>query len=223
MIAAITGATGLVGTHLLEYLLDNDQYKKVYAIGRNPPQIAAHHYGIEKLQLITCQLDEIHELVLPETIDHGFCCLGTTIKQAGSQQAFIEVDQLAVVAFAKLLTAQQNPNLLLQVISALDANSNSSIFYNRVKGQMEQALTALAIPQLQIFRPSLLLGKRQDSRPLETLGQWLFMFTGLFFIGPLQKFKPIQADKLAQTMCYQAQKAQQGVAIFENKDLHQLI
>jgi len=93
MIAAIVGATGLVGKSLLELLLDSEIYQKVYVLGRAKPKLASHHWGEEKLHYIACQLDELHEIELPDTVDHAFCCLGTTIKQAGSQQAFIEVDK----------------------------------------------------------------------------------------------------------------------------------
>ncbi|MCW3173154.1 NAD-dependent epimerase/dehydratase family protein [Shewanella subflava] len=221
MIAAIIGATGLVGKSLLELLLDSDLYQKVYVLGRSKPQLAAHHWGEEKLRYIACQLDELHEITLPETVDHAFCCLGTTIKQAGSQQAFIEVDKLGVLAFARLLHKQHHPKLVFQVISALDANPRSSVFYNRVKGEMEQQLTQLQLPHLQIFQPSLLIGKREDSRPAEQIGQWLFAFTSLFFIGPLLKFKPIHATDVAKAMYDYAQKEKPPLTIIDNKTLHQ--
>jgi len=221
MIDAIIGATGLVGKSLLELVLDSDLYQKVYVLGRSKPQLAAHHWGEEKLHYIACQLDELHEITLPETIDHAFCCLGTTIKQAGSQQAFIEVDKLGVLAFARLLHKQHHPKLVFQVISALDANPRSSVFYNRVKGEMEQQLTQLQLPHLQIFQPSLLIGKREDSRPAEQIGQWLFAFTSLFFIGPLLKFKPIHATDVAKAMYDYAQKEKPPLTIIDNKTLHQ--
>ena len=221
MIAAIIGATGLVGKSLLELLLDSELYQKVYVLGRSKPQLAAHHWGEEKLHYIACQLDELHEIELPETIDHAFCCLGTTIKQAGSQQAFIEVDKLGVLAFAKLVHKQQHSKLVFQVISALDANPRSSVFYNRVKGEMEQQLAQLQLPYLQIFQPSLLIGQREDSRPAEQIGQWLFAFTSLFFIGPLLKYKPIHGSGVAKAMFDCAQKELPPLTIIDNKSLHQ--
>ena len=221
MIAAIIGATGLVGKSLLELLLDNDLYQKVYVLGRAKPQLAAHHWGEEKLHYIAWQLDELHEIELPETIDHAFCCLGTTIKQAGSQQAFIEVDKLGVLAFAKLVHKQQHSKLVFQVISALDANPRSSVFYNRVKGEMEQQLAQLQLPHVQIFQPSLLIGQREDSRPAEQIGQWLFAFTSLFFIGPLLKYKPIHGSDVAKAMFDCAQKELPPLTIIDNKSLHQ--
>ncbi|WP_434952831.1 nucleoside-diphosphate sugar epimerase [Shewanella sp. HL-SH4] len=220
MIAAIIGATGLVGKSLLELLLDSDKYQKVYVLGRSQPHITAHHFGEEKLHYIACELDELHELSLPEPIDHGFCCLGTTIKQAGSQQAFIEVDKLGVLAFAKLLKRQSHPTLVLQVMSALDANPKSSVFYNRVKGEMEQELCQLHLPHVQIFQPSLLIGKRADSRTLEQIGQWLFNLTGFLFIGPLKKYKPINALQVAQVMVNSVQQASKSVSIINNHDMH---
>ncbi|WP_434928358.1 nucleoside-diphosphate sugar epimerase [Shewanella sp. HL-SH8] len=220
MIAAIIGATGLVGKSLLELLLDSDKYQKVYVLGRSQPHITAHHFGEEKLHYIACELDELHELSLPEPIDHGFCCLGTTIKQAGSQQAFIEVDKLGVLAFAKLLKRQSHSRLVLQVISALGANLHSSVFYNRVKGEMEQELCQLQLPHVQIFQPSLLIGERADSRTLEQLGQWFFRLTGFLFIGSLKKYKPIDGLQVAQAMFDSAQQASKSVSIIDNYAMH---
>ncbi|UJF22843.1 nucleoside-diphosphate sugar epimerase [Shewanella sp. OMA3-2] len=220
MIAAIIGATGLVGKSLLELLLDSDKYQKIYVLGRSQPRINEHHFGKEKLHYLACELDELHEMNLPEPIDHGFCCLGTTIKQAGSQQAFIEVDKLGVLAFAKLLKRQSHPTLVLQVISALDANPQSSVFYNRVKGEMEQELRLLHLPHVQIFQPSLLIGERADSRTLEQIGQWLFCLTGFLFIGSLKKYKPINGLQVAKVMVDSAQQASKSVSVISNLAMH---
>lgn len=222
MIAAIAGATGLVGKVLLEMLLDSDRYHKVIVIGRSQPQLAAHHYGEEKLHFIQCQLDEIHEITLTDTIDHGFCCLGTTIQKAGSQQAFIDVDKVAVIAFAQLLKNQRHSKLVFQMISASNANAESSLFYSRVKGETEQALQQLALPHLQIFQPSLLLGHRDEHRPLEDIAQWLFGITAATFIGPLKKYQPIKATAVAQVMFDSASSATAAVSIFDNAQIHLL-
>ncbi|GGB57042.1 nucleoside-diphosphate sugar epimerase [Shewanella inventionis] len=203
MIAAIMGATGLVGNALLSQLIESEHYSKVIVLGRSTPALVDHQFGAEKVQFIACQIDEIHELTLTDTVDHAFCCLGTTIKQAGSEEAFIQVDKLAVIAFAKLCQQQANPKLKFLVVTAQGANAKSSVFYNRVKGEVEHALIGLNIPVLTIFQPSLLLGERHHNRLLEGIGQTLFSALSWMFVGPLQQYKPINAQTVAQSM-YQA-------------------
>ncbi|GGP63728.1 hypothetical protein GCM10009347_32080 [Shewanella algicola] len=210
MIAAIMGATGLVGNALLSQLIESEHYSKVIVIGRSTPALVEHQFGAEKVQFIACQLDELHELTLTDKIDHAFCCLGTTIKQAGSEEVFIQVDKLAVLAFAKLVQAQANPALkFLVVTTAHGASAKSSVFYNRVKGELEQSLMTLALPVLNIFQPSLLLGKREESRFLEGIGQVLLGGLSWLFVGPLRQYQPIQAETVAEAM-YQVALAPQA-------------
>lgn len=209
MIAAIMGATGLVGNALLSQLIESEHYSKVIVIGRSTPALVEHQFGAEKVQFIACQLDELHELTLTDKIDHAFCCLGTTIKQAGSEEAFIQVDKLSVLAFAKLCQGQENPALKFLVVTAHGASAKSSVFYNRVKGELEQSLMTLALPVLNIFQPSLLLGKREDSRFLEGIGQVLLGGLSWLFVGSLRQYQPIKAETVAEAM-YQVALAPQA-------------
>jgi uncharacterized protein YbjT (DUF2867 family) len=208
MIAVIIGATGLVGNALLTRIIESEQYSKVLVIGRSGPNLVEHQFGAEKVQFIASQLDELHELTLADNVDHAFCCLGTTIKQAGSEEAFIQVDKLAVLAFAKLCQAQANPALKLMVVTALGAETKSTVFYNRIKGEVEQALKALSLPVLNIFQPSLLLGPRDDRRFMEDIGQTIFGGLSFLFIGPLSQYQPIDAQKVAESMYQVALKPQ---------------
>ena len=208
MIAAIMGATGLVGNALLSQLIESEQYSKVIVIGRSTPALVEHQFGAEKVQFIACQIDELRELTLPEKIDHAFCCLGTTIKEAGSEEAFIQVDKLAVLAFAKLCQAQNSPTLKFMVVTAQGASAKSTVFYNRIKGELEQGLSAMELPVLNIFQPSLLLGERAQGRFLEGIGQILFSVLGWLFIGPLRKYQPIDANTVAEAMYHVALKPQ---------------
>jgi uncharacterized protein YbjT (DUF2867 family) len=146
-------------------------------------------------------------------VDIAFCCLGTTIKKAGSEQAFRAVDLDLVVAFAK--RARELGARHLIVISALNADAKSSIFYNRVKGEMEAALKAQDWPQLTICRPSLLLGDRVEPRLAEQLA------------GPLSKLIPgkyhgIEACQLARAMWRLALEEQDGVRVVESDELRRL-
>ncbi len=146
-------------------------------------------------------------------VDIAYCCLGTTIKQAGSEQAFRAVDLDMVVAFAKRAREMGARHLI--VISALGADRRSSIFYNKVKGEMEHALRAQDWPQLTICRPSLLLGERLEPRAAEQ------------FVGPLSrlipgKYRGIEACQLARAMWRLALEEQDGVRVVESDELRKL-
>ncbi|WP_053214636.1 oxidoreductase [Pseudomonas sp. Q12-87] len=202
----LAGATGLTGEHLLDRLLSEPTITRVLAPTRRP---LARHPHLEN------PVGEPAD-VLPRLggqVDIAFCCLGTTIKQAGSEQAFRAVDLDLVVAFAK--RARELGARHLIVISALNADAKSSIFYNRVKGEMEAALKAQDWPQLTICRPSLLLGERVEPRLAEQLA------------GPLSKLIPgkyhgIEACQLARAMWRLALEEQDGVRVVESDELRKL-
>ncbi|WLH13438.1 oxidoreductase [Pseudomonas hefeiensis] len=202
----LAGATGLTGEHLLDRLLNEPTITRVLAPSRRP---LAEHPHLEN------PVGEPAELLsrLSGQVDIAFCCLGTTIKKAGSEQAFRAVDLDLVVAFAK--RARELGARHLIVISALGADPTSSIFYNRVKGEMEAALKAQDWPQLTLCRPSLLLGERTEPRLAEQLA------------GPLSRLIPgkyhgIEACQLARAMWRLALEEQEGVRVVESDELRKL-
>ncbi|AHL36115.1 nucleoside-diphosphate sugar epimerase [Pseudomonas brassicacearum] len=202
----LAGATGLTGEHLLDRLLNEPTITRVLAPTRRP---LAEHPHLEN------PVGEPAEVLprLSGQVDIAFCCLGTTIKQAGSEQAFRAVDLDLVVAFAK--RARELGARHLIVISALGADAKSSIFYNRVKGEMEAALKAQDWPQLTLCRPSLLLGDRVEPRLAEQLA------------GPLSRLIPgkyhgIEACQLARAMWRLALEEQNGVRVVESDELRKL-
>lgn len=210
MNAAIIGATGLVGQHLLQKLIDSNQYENILLLGRSQP-----HYRNEQgtnVCFISCQLNELPSLALPFVIEHAFCCLGTTIKKAGSQAAFIAVDKTACIEFIAKCQATHN-----YVVTALGANSQSKAFYNRVKGETQEALAELltqsqtptSAKRLWLFQPSLLLGERKEKRILEDIGKQLFKLISPLFIGSLKQYRPIEAEKVANSMLAHALSAQE--------------
>ncbi|WP_313326806.1 NAD(P)H-binding protein, partial [Pseudomonas qingdaonensis] len=165
----IAGATGLTGEHLLDRLLNEPTVSRVLAPTRRP--LAEHPHLENPVGDPAVFLPQ-----LSGRVDIAFCCLGTTIKQAGSETAFRAVDLDMVVAFSKRAREMGARHLL--VVSAIGADPKSSVFYNRVKGEMEQALMAQDWPQLTIARPSVLLGERIEPR----LGEQ--------FAGPLSRLLP---------------------------------
>ena len=235
MNAIIIGATGLIGHNLLLRLLADSQYQRVVVVGRRMPELDSSDSGIEKVIFMQAQLEQLSELTLPVSIDQAFCCLGTTIKQAGSQENFIKVDHTAVIDFAKLAIQHQTQSKVkLFVVTALDANEKSSVFYNRVKGEVQRELSQLPLASLTFFQPSLLLGERAQQRTLEDIGQKIFSLVSGLFVGPLAKYKPITGKLVADNMLAVALKEPSGsdndiqldnlaVKVVDNKQMHRLV
>lgn len=190
--ALLVGATGLIGGFVLEKLLANPAYDRVVVITRKT--LAREH---SKINQIIADASSLADSALPP-VDDVYCCLGTTIKTAGSQAAFRAVDYDYVVALAKLTRAIGAKQFLL--VSALGADATSKVFYNRVKGEAEHELGTMDWPSLHIFRPSLLLGPRNEFRFGERLGQPLACAVAPLLFGNARRYRPIQAADVAQKM-----------------------
>jgi uncharacterized protein YbjT (DUF2867 family) len=210
--ALIAGATGLVGSSLLKQLLVDEQYEKVVVITRKPIEI--QH---PKLIQQAIDFNSIESMKLDYRIDAVFCTLGTTIKTAGSQDAFYKVDFSYVVNLGKWSAANGVKRFL--IVSAMGANAKSGIFYNRVKGEMETAVSQLNIQQIQIFRPSLLMGNRTEKRGGEKIAQVVMGGLGFLFVGPLLKYKGIHADVVAKAMIKAAKENEKGFTVFESGEM----
>ena len=161
MIAVIAGSTGLTGALLLSKLLKDQSVTQVIAPTRRPLDLT--HPKLKNV--IVSDFADLMNHVDELKGELYFCCLGTTIKIAGTQENFRKVDFDAVVNFGKL--AEYHKSQSLVVISAAGANPHSSIFYNKVKGEAEEALLKLSLNRLILMRPGLLMGERKASRPLE--------------------------------------------------------
>jgi uncharacterized protein YbjT (DUF2867 family) len=208
--ALIVGATGLIGGYCLHALLDDPNYSEVIALVRNP--ILKTH---RKLKTVVTKFDNLeHELSSIQAHD-VFCCLGTIIKKAGSQEAFKKIDLSLVVTVAELMRKQGAEQFL--VISSMGANKDSKVFYSRVKGEMESALQELGYPCLRIIRPSLLLGPREEFRLGEKIGVLLAPVLKPLMLGPLTKYRPVQAESVARFMVKVAHKEPaSGVHVYES-------
>ncbi len=202
----LAGATGLTGEHLLDRLLNEPTVNRVLAPTRRP---LAEHPHLEN------PVGKLNDLLpgLGGRVDVAYCCLGSTIKQAGSQEAFREIDHDLVVAYAKRARELGARHLL--VISAIDADDKSKIFYNRVKGETERDLKAMNWPQLTIVRPSLLLGTRVEPR----LGEQLVAPIAKLIPG---KYRGIEACQLARALWRLALEEQDGIRVVESDELRRL-
>lgn len=207
--ALLVGASGLIGGHCLDGLLKDDMYNAVNVLVRRP---LPHHHPKLKQQIV--DFNRLAEHANLMAVHDVFCCLGTTIKQAGSQEAFRRVDALFPLEIARLALKQGARQFL--IVTAMGADSKSRVFYNRVKGEVEQKLSAMGYPTLQIFRPSLLLGEREESRPGEDLAKVLAKPLSTLMLGPLKKYRPIEARTVALAMIGNAKKGLKGIYIYES-------
>lgn len=210
--ALVAGASGLVGGFLLDGLLESPLYREVCSLGRRP--LPKQH---PKLTQRTVDFARLEEETLPAA-DDAFCCLGTTIKKAGSQEAFRAVDHDAVLAFARAARKAGARRFLL--VSALGADKGSRIFYNRVKGETEEDLKAVGFESLILLRPSLLLGDRAESRPGERAA-----VVATKLLGPLLRpfaSRPIEATTVARAMLALARDAKEGTRVTPSGELQKL-
>ncbi|KAB0548189.1 oxidoreductase [Pseudomonas argentinensis] len=202
----LAGASGMTGEHLLDRLLNEPTVERVLAPSRKP--LAEHPH-------LKNPVGELLDLLpaLSGPVHTAFCCLGSTIKQAGSQEAFRAVDHDLVLAFAARARELGARHLL--VVSAIGADANSSVFYNRTKGQTEEALKAQGWPQLTIARPSLLLGPRNEFRLGERLAAPLLRWLP-------GKHRAIDVTALARALWRLALEEGEGLRIVESDELRRL-
>lgn len=210
--ALIAGATGLIGHHLLYMLLQHGVYKQVKALVRRPMEL--EH---DKLQTIIADFDKLESVAEHFKVDDVFCCLGTTMKKAGSKKAFRKVDHDYPLEIARLAREQGAQQYL--IVTALGTDKNSMIFYNQVKGEVETALQHMDYPALHIFQPSLLLGNRNESRPGESIGQSVARVFNPLLAGPLRKYRGIEGRTVAGAMLQTALQNDEGVHVHPSDDI----
>ncbi|PLR95294.1 oxidoreductase [Bacillus sp. T33-2] len=210
--ALLVGASGLTGKELLHYLLESAAYNKVTVLVRK-------HINIEhqKLEQIVVDFDQLENYEKHFKVNDVYCCLGTTIKKAGSQETFRKVDFDYPITLCKL--ARKNEVEKFLVITALGAKANSRIFYNRIKGEVEEQVKKIGIPSLHIFQPSLLLGDRAEYRPGEHIAASLTPFFKFFLTGGLRKFRPIRAKDVALAMYLTGQKSVRGTYTYQSDQI----
>ncbi|WP_194774252.1 NAD-dependent epimerase/dehydratase family protein [Pararhodonellum marinum] len=232
-IAIVSGGSGLIGTQLLHQLFLESKYDYVISVARRELSIKNHKLIQVKVDFENfggAHLEEslrsgdlggdnhglIKHLKDKTYVMHSFCALGTTIKKAGSKEAFFKIDHDYVINFAKWAKELGAKKFLY--VSSLGADAGSSIFYNQVKGQVEEDLKKIGFDYLGIFQPSILLGDRKESRLGEDIGKVVMRLVtapGLF-----KKYKPIYDHKVAKAMLYQAlEKSSQGVEIISSVEM----
>jgi uncharacterized protein YbjT (DUF2867 family) len=205
--ALLAGASGLVGGECLRRLLDTQEYSSVVVVTRRDLGERVRH---RKLRQFVVPFDRIDGLRGELRADHVFCALGTTIRKAGSQRKFREVDLEYPLQLARLARASGATHF--SIVSALGASRSSPFFYSRVKGEVEEELRRMGWPSLAILRPSVIAGSRTESRPLERLSEHLLRFAP-------GAYRPVAASDIAAAMVSVALESPPGTTILESRDI----
>lgn len=197
--ALVLGATGLVGKALVNQLCQDNRYNQVTCLVRAPLTKNGYHDPFNKIQALVIDFEQLQDYQGYFSVEHVYCCLGSTLKKAGSKKAFRKVDFELIHVAAQLARAQRVKSFVW--ISSLGANAKSPYFYLRVKGELENAI--LRMPQLQnaaAVRPSLLLGNRKVYRRGEQIAAVLLTLLRPFLRGSLAKYQAVPAHFVAKEM-----------------------
>lgn len=211
--AVVIGATGLVGSYLIDQLIDDDRYIAVKAFTRKA--IGKEH---PKLKNFVINFENLSEYAGECQGNDFFSCLGTTIKKAGSKKNQYHIDFHYQLKFARMASKNRMDNYLL--VSAAGANANSNIFYNQMKGALEKEIQQLVFKNITILRPSVLVGKRNEKRRAEKLAA--YTLRALSFIKPIRRYKPIHGSIVAKALIESANTGQEDLFIYELDDLFKL-
>jgi len=213
--ALIIGGTGLIGNKLLKLLLESSDYEKVIAFSKREMQLKH-----PKLVLEIIDFDKPESYANLVQGDDFFCTIGTTIKKAGSKEAFRKVDYQYPKQFATI--ALENGIKQFLLISSLGADEKSGNFYLKTKGEIQSFLKNSSFESVSIVQPSLLLGDRKEFRFGEQVGAVVMKIFSFLLIGSLKKYKAIHGDTVAKALFTVAQKSKKGFTIYESDLLEQL-
>lgn len=205
--ALLIGGTGLVGKHCLEYLLNEPMYEKVILLVRSP--FSKTH---PKLQVELIDFDKIEQYRNIIKADDIYCAIGTTVLKTPNKEDYFKIDYTYPVEIAKI--ALNNGAKRYSVVSAMSANPNSFLFYSRVKGQLEKTLSQMPFEGVYIFRPSYLLGERNEFRLIEKIGQFILALMKPLLIGSLKKYRSILAKDVAHVMVEKTLEEETGVQLY---------
>jgi uncharacterized protein YbjT (DUF2867 family) len=204
----LAGGTGLVGSELIKVLTNNNKVDSVTLLVRKSSENLS-----EKVKEVVVDYDQIEKLDL-KSYEAVFCCLGTTVKKSKSKKAYLKVDYEYPLQLAK--NCKRDGVRIYGIVTAMGADPNSIIFYNKTKGKVEEDIKSVGIDQLGIFRPSMLLGDRKEFRFGEKIAKIVML--GFDFMIP-KKFKAIQAEAVALAMNNFLMSNHKGTQIMENQDM----
>lgn len=210
--ALLIGGTGLVGGHCLEYLLAEPQYESVTMLVRHPVQQSHPQKSHPKLKIAVINFDIFEEYRNIIKADDIYCAIGTTFIKTPRKEDYFRIDYTYPLEIAKI--AIQNGAKRFALVSAMSSNPDSLFHYSRVKGALEKSLSKLPFEGVYIFRPSFLLGKRNEFRIIEKIGQGILWLAKPFLIGSLRKYRSIQAKKVAHAMVLKTLEGERGLYVY---------
>lgn len=213
--ALLVGNTGLTGAFCQEYLIENTAYSKVVTFGRRNVNVKSEKHVHHLIDFRS--LNNYRELFKGDDL---YLCLGTTIDKAGSKEAFYAVDFEMNNEIARISAENDVKQLLL--VSAVGADSDSIFFYNRVKGELEDAVKKMKFWAIHIFQPSILIGEREETRTLESIGQTLARGVDRLLGNWMSKYQPVEAKDLAKAMVAQAQRIKEGIHIYSSNEINKI-
>lgn len=213
--ALVFGASGLTGNFVVEHLLGDEQYDEIKVFVRKELKVISG-----KVKQVIFTPENLEQIADEVTGDHLFCCIGTTIKKAGSQQAFLKTDHDLVERIAKIASFNKVKSFV--VISSIGANDKSSNFYLKTKGKMEESIQTFGFENLSIVRPSMLLGMRHEKRLGEEAGKTIAKLITPLLVGPMRKYRPIHAAIVARAMIKLANKPN-GKYLLESDQIENLV
>ena len=204
----LIGASGLIGSELVQLLLRDDKIKTIKVFVRKTLAITD-----QKLREILVDFERLEDFKHEFQGDALFCCIGTTRKKTPDLEAYKAIDYGIVLSAANLARSNHVPQVHL--VSAIGAAISSKIFYNRLKGEIEKDMLKLDFPTTVIYQPAMLIGKRSESRPAEFIAQKLMPFFDVFLLGKAQKYHSIEAKKVAESMLDNLHKPKEGVSVLQ--------
>ena len=215
--AVIIGASGLIGNHLVEQLLCDEYFGIIRVLVRR-----TFTFNHPKLQQVIVDFNNINDYT--DKFGKGdiiFCCVGTTQKKVkGDKIAYEKVDHDMPVNAAQI--GVDNGFRKILIVSSIGANPISNNFYLRLKGKMEKDVKQFPFNSISIFRPSMLLGKRNEARPAEKAGQVIMQAFSFLFFGSFKKYHPVKAEDVARAMIAESKREEAGIHILEYPHIKKL-
>lgn len=210
--ALIAGGTGLVGRHLVDLLLEAKEFDEVKVLVRKG---STHQF--KGVSILEVDYDHLSDYKNQLRADAVFCCLGTTMKKAGSKEQFQRVD--LTYPYELAMFSLENGSQQFNIITASGANADSMFYYNKIKGEVENAISNLEFQSINIFRPSLLLGQREEQRIGEKVGAVVAKVINPLLMGGLNKYRAIQAETVARAMVNVSLENRKGLQIIPSDEL----
>ncbi|KYG28229.1 NAD-dependent epimerase/dehydratase family protein [Alkalihalobacillus trypoxylicola] len=210
--ALVVGASGLVGRNVIELLLKKDTYSQIIVLARKPLPIKH-----DKIQFMIIDFDQLNEEFPSVKVDDVYCCLGTTIKKAKTKELMYKIDVEYPYKIASL--AQKNGLNHFLLVSAVGADAKSKLFYSRIKGELEDKIRSLQIPKVSIFRPSLLVGDREEFRLGESLAIKFYQITSWAFPSTIRAKMGIRPSVVAKAMYHSAIKDRTPLNIYSSSQM----